>query len=496
MKIQEDTRREDATPFASSLIEGLRDFGYSLETSLADIIDNSITAGASRVDLIADTIGSEPWIAIVDDGTGMTEAELIEAMRPGSRDPRENRNAADLGRFGLGLKSASFAQCRALYVVTRKGGVTSCAVWDLDMVSDANKWELALFDEPEFPAMEYLRGDGTAVIWQKLDRLDGGFKSSPENRAKTINASLADAERHLRLVFHRFLEGTKPRLVLSINNRKLTPIDPFCSDNQARQADPPEELKLAKGSIRIRCITLPHHKKMTKASWEETGGPEGHLKSQGLYIYRADRLIIAGNWLGLAKSTELTKLCRVCVDIPNSMDADWKIDVKKASAQLPPVVRQRLRRVVERFVGTSKRTYRQRGRKLVEEQRSPMWNRVKKDDAIIFKPNVEHPVFEDFKDSLPPNLQDAFLNCLALLGASLPVETLYADMMSAEDSVKTETVDVDALRQQISSMIRSILNQNIPRENISDILRTMDLHRNNWEISAEIIKEVLEGDGM
>lgn len=494
MKICKDTRREDATPYASSLIEGLRDFGYTLETSLADIIDNSITAGADQVDLIADSVGLEPWIAVVDNGTGMTEAGLIEAMRPGSRNPREERNARDLGRFGLGLKSASFAQCRALYVVTCKNGETSCAAWDLDEVSKANRWELVMFDEPDFPAMDYLHGDGTAIIWHKLDRLDGGFANNTEDRAKTINASLAAAERHLRLVFHRFMEGVKPRLVLSINGRKLEPLDPFVSSNPARQSDPPEELKLAKGTIHIRCVTLPHHKKTTKAAWEETGGPEGHLKSQGLYIYRADRLIIAGSWLGLAKATELTKLCRVCVDIPNSMDADWKIDVKKASAQLPPVVRKRLRLVVERFVGTSKRTYRQRGRMLVEEHRTPMWNRIQNDQSITFKPNMKHPVFEEFQELLDPKLRESFLNCLTLLGASLPVETLYADMMGSEDAVKADPVEENALRQQIHAMIPHLLEQKIPHESIPDVLKNVDLLRKNWPVSETIIQELLKGD--
>ena len=494
MKIQLSTRRADATPYASSLIEGLRDFGYSIETALADIIDNSITAEASCVELIADSTGAEPWIAVVDNGKGMTEADLIEAMRPGSRNPLDERQETDLGRFGLGMKSASFSQCRALYVVSRRDGKTSCAAWDLDEVSNVNKWELALFDEPNFPAMDYLDGDGTAVIWQKLDRLDGGYRQNTDERTKIINAALALAERHLRLVFHRFLEGSKPRLVISINGRSLRPIDPFASNNAARQLDPAEELKLSKGTIQIQCVTLPHLKKMTKSEWDEVGGVEGHLKSQGLYIYRADRLIIAGSWLGLAKASELTKLCRVCVDIPNSMDADWKIDVKKASAQLPPVVRKRLRLVVERFVGTSKRTYRRRGRKLVEEQHTPMWNRVQKDSSIIFKPNILHPVFEEFQETLTPDQVKAFLNCLTLLGASLPVETLYADMMGAEDAVKVEDVDRDALHQQIAAMITDLLEKKIPSENIPNILKNVDILHKNWETADEIIKEILDGE--
>ena len=130
-----ETREVDATPYAASLIEGHRDFGYSLETALADIIDNAITAGARTATLIADTVADEPWIALADDGSGMTETELVEAMRLGSKNPTDDREAEDLGRFGLGLKSASFSQCRSLTVLTRKDDRTSCARWDLDRVA-------------------------------------------------------------------------------------------------------------------------------------------------------------------------------------------------------------------------------------------------------------------------------------------------------------------------------------------------------------------------
>lgn len=488
------TRTTDATPYAASLIEGLRDFGYNLETSLADIIDNSITAGADQVQLLADSACDTPWIAIVDNGKGMSETELVEAMRLGSRNPRDQREKHDLGRFGLGLKSASFSQCRALYVVTRKNGQMSCAAWDLDKVSKSNQWRLDLLDKPSFPALTNLSETGTAVIWQQLDRLDGGYSNDIENRSKTINEALTRAERHLRLVFHRFLEGSNPRLKLSLNGRRLSPIDPFISNNPARQAAPAEDLKLKSGSIRIRCITLPHMKKMTKTEWDEVGGPSGHLKSQGLYVYRADRLIIAGSWLGLTKASELTKLCRVCVDIPNSMDADWKIDVKKASAQLPPLVKKRLRLVVERFVGTSKRTYRRRGRAIVDKQRTPMWNRTQKDSGVVFAPNIDHPVFKEFQKLLAPSQQEAFVNCLNLLGSSLPIETLYADMMGAEDAVKTGPVDEMALRQQIEALVPNCLEQNIPPENIPSVLKNVDLLSKNWAISEPIILELLSGD--
>lgn len=182
------TRDVDATPYAASLIEGHRDFGYSLETALADIIDNAITAGARTVELIADTVADEPWIALADDGSGMTETELVEAMRLGSKNPTHAREAEDLGRFGLGLKSASFSQCRSLTVLTRQDNRTSCARWDLDRVAKRNDWSLELIDSAELvTGHDLLPETGTVVIWEKLDRLSGGYTHDRAKRAEHMN---------------------------------------------------------------------------------------------------------------------------------------------------------------------------------------------------------------------------------------------------------------------------------------------------------------------
>jgi hypothetical protein len=231
---------------------------------------------------------------------------------------------------------------------------------------------------------------------------------------------------------------------------------------------------------------------MTEAAWKEIGGIEGHLKSQGLYIYRADRLIIVGGWLGLTAQTELTKLCRVSVDIPNTMDAEWKIDVKKASAQLPPVVRKRLKKVVERFVTTSRRTYQRRGRRLVEEERIPMWTRIQKDTAITFRPNFEHPVFRGFRERLPLDLQVKFRHCLSLLGATLPIESLHADLLGGAETVTADKVEPEALRQHIEALVASVLEQGVPLANISAVLANADLLKANWSEAKAVIEELLQ----
>lgn len=407
-------RQADATPYAASLIEGMRDFGYTLETAMADIVDNSVTAGARRVEILAESASDEPWIAIVDDGGGMTEAELIEAMRPGAKNPLDARSDHDLGRFGLGMKSASFSQCRQLTVLSRKDGVTSGATWDLDHVARMNEWSVEIEDDTSgIPGSECLKETGTVVVWRKLDRLSTNYRNDRDGRAGEINSALSGAERHLRLCFHRYMEGSKPSLKLVLNGRLLPPINPFAKNHPKTQADPEEPLALSKGDVIMQCYTLPHHKAMSKAEWEEVGGPEGHLKSQGFYVYREKRLIISGSWLGLARQTELTKLARVRVDIPNTMDAEWKFDVRKASAQLPPVVRERLRKIVERLQGTSNRSYQRRGRKLIAEENFPLWNRILKDGNVVYRPNPGHPSISRFAEALPEELRQGFRSCIS-----------------------------------------------------------------------------------
>jgi hypothetical protein len=448
------TRRADATPHAAALIEGLRDIGYSLETAIADIIDNSITAGALKVELFTEASSEHPHIAIVDNGKGMSEVELIAAMRPGSQNPLATRSAPDLGRFGLGLKSASFSQCRRLTVVSRKANQTAVAVWDLDEVAESNEWAVRLPDSTaEIPEIERLGATGTLVLWQKLDRLSSGLTGNLGRRAEVINQRIAETERHLRLVFHRFMEDQRP-LAISLNGRRLKPLDPFASNNPATIVDPEEHLPFARSEVVIQSFTLPHHKQMNASGWDDVGGPEGHLKSQGFYLYRGKRLIIHGTWFGLCRQSELTKLSRVKIDIPNSMDANWKIDVKKSSAQLPPIVRDRLRKVIERIQNGSKRTYSRRGQKLVDQERLPMWNRIQADGQIRYRPNIDHPAFADFAQKLPQELQRGFYNCIELVGGSLPVETLHTDMASAAEHIVPAQVDEDTLMQAVQSTMR------------------------------------------
>ena len=408
----QQARETEIPPRASVLVESLRDIGYSLQAAVADVLDNSLTAGARNIELLAETHAEAPSIGILDDGTGMTRLELLEAMRPGSLSPLEERSEADLGRFGLGLKTASFSQCRRLTVLSRKNGVISAATWDLDIVADRDRWIVELPETTErIPWSERLNEDGTLVVWEKLDRLLGS--DGPSNRQDLVR-QLDETATHLEFVFHRFLsgrEGRKGRVQISLNDRVLESFDPFHSHHPATQYHPEETFLLNGQEIRIRPVTLPHHDKVSQEDWKRYAGQEGYVKNQGFYLYRNRRLIVHGTWFVLARQAELTKLSRVLIDMPNSLDSAWKIDVKKAWAQPPTPVRERLRRIVERIGIPSRRTYTARGVRLTEDSRLPVWTRSQDKNRISYGLNAKHPLFSAFETRLDPETTDDLPIC-------------------------------------------------------------------------------------
>ncbi len=474
-------------PRASVLVESLRDVGYSLRTAVADIVDNSITAGARNIQLLADT-HSNPSLGILDDGCGMTESELIEAMRPGSKNPKDVRLSSDLGRFGLGLKTSSFSQCRRMTVVTRQDGRTACAVWDLDDVASADDWVVDFPSSLEaIPWVDEMSTRGTLVVWQKLDRL-----TAEGDQGQEFVSLLDETCRHLELVFHRYLEGESglSKVSMSMNGRALIPHDPFCSRNNATERGPTEKFRVGKSEIEYQPFTLPHHKKVSIADWEKYAGPEGYIKNQGFYVYREKRLIIYGTWFNLTRQTELTKLARVRIDIPNSMDAEWKVDVKKASAQLPPSVKKRLSKLVEGITGSSKRVYTARGARLRETDLNPVWSRRQDKNQIEYEVNIEHPVLKGLLQKLPNQIAGDFRVFLRVISSALPLESLYADFGSGPYEVVGAGTDDTGLLEAVETSYRILVEEGYKDEEVRSMLRSADPWRSHWPMVEHHINAI------
>ncbi len=260
-------------------------------------------------------------------------------------------------------------------------------MWDLDWVAKNDDWTLRLFtDASHVPWIEELGPNGTLVLWEDLDRIVGTLEGV--NAQETFTNRYSAASAHLSLVFHRFLkaEGGREKIELFVNYRKLDPVDPFYSSHAQTKRHPrvPEVFEYNGKKALIQGFTLPHYSKLSKSDWEKSEGPSGYLRSQGFYVYRERRLIVWGTWFNLVKASELTKLARVRIDITNDQDADWKIDVKKASAQPPPQVRRRLREMVERLTNVSRERIVRSPRMLTGDTRISLWERALHDDQFRY----------------------------------------------------------------------------------------------------------------
>ena len=486
----------DASPSAASLIEGLRDFGYTLETAVADILDNSLSAGAQTIHIFADTDGENPQLAILDDGTGMSPQELREAMRPGSKSPLDTRAADDLGRFGLGLKTASFSQCRRLTVATRKSGVLSTAVWDLDYVAATNRWLVQIPTDPgTIPWIETLNSNGTLVVWEKLDRIKG--HDTPSQVTRNFVRKLDDVADHLRLIFHRFLGPDRrvPNASILLNGRPLEPFDPFHRKHPATMVEPPEPMRFHDQEVTIQAFTLPHHSKVSNSEWEEIGGPEGHVRNQGFYVYRSGRLIVWGTWFGLGRQTEATKLSRVMIDIPNGMDDLWQINVLKAAASPPSAVRERLRIVLGRISGASKRIYRQRGAKQRSGAELPLWVRVQEKDKISYGLEPSHPALEAFSEGLSDHQRAQLRVLLRTISSSMPLDSLLADAMASPQQVQGEDLDPQELEVLVHETCARLRAADVSWERVGQMMQSSPPFDNHWAPVKELIRRISEEDG-
>lgn len=442
----------EVIPDPVSLIESMRSVGYSVEAAVADIVDNSLSAGARTVQIQYDA-SDNPYVAILDDGHGMAADELTNAMRHGSSNPTDQRGTHDLGRFGLGLKTASLSQSRQLTVVSKKEGAVSARCWDLDVVRDHGKWVVVVPDSDQLEELPMYRqlaaqNSGTLVVWKDLDRLTANAKD-PQQEITTRMEPLFE---HLALVFHRFTqkEGEHPAISISVNGLPLPPRDPFLGSNPYRQALEGQVITHARGRVEVSPFILPPISHLSMDEVELAGGREGLRGTQGFYIYRGRRLVIWGTWFRLVPKQEFYKLTRVRVDIPNSFDELWSLDIKKSAAYPPDVIRDRLKQLIPHFAEKSKKAIQYPGRKTRTAAAVPLWNRFEpKHGTFTYQVNVDHPLVGQLSERLGPSDQRHLQMILEYLGSSIPFESIYADMCADQrrDSNATNIDDLVEMAQ-------------------------------------------------
>lgn len=418
---------EIIAPSASCLIESLRDIGYTFEAAIADVIDNSITAKANQVKIHFDIFNNEPTLAIIDDGFGMNYDELLVAMKIGSKNPLDQRASNDLGRFGLGLKTASFSQCRKLTVVSSQNNQRIGMCWDLDLVAIKNDWTLQVLDTNTISNLyqiDALGENGTYVLWENTDRMiDNTVKLKFEDE---IYSKLDIVKKHLELVFHRYLDGEFQKFDIFINNNKLKGFDPFNKKNQATRLIAEDSIDIDGNTITIQPFILPHHSKTTKKEYDLYEGLGGYLKNQGFYVYRNGRLLIHGTWFRLTPQKELYKLARVQIDLPNALDDLWKIDVKKSHASPPAVIRDRLKKIIDRITEKSTRVYIGKGHR-ESSVTNAFWSKDTARGGIKYIINKNHPYIAEFLEDLPDYKKNDFKNLLDYIGDFFPIDLAISD---------------------------------------------------------------------
>ncbi|GHA71006.1 ATP-binding protein [Pontibacter akesuensis] len=411
-----------AEPEAGSMIETFRAIGYSLEAAIADIIDNSISGDAKNIWIDFDWKGAETWLSVKDDGRGMNNEELVQAMRPGSRNPNEIRSSKDLGRFGLGLKTASFSQCRKLTVISKKRGFSSVFwTWDLDFVQKTGNWNLIKLLPAPFTNNQLNDAEsGTIIIWNDIDRLVKSFSQNDKAALDKFLQVMEQVKKHLAMTFHRFVENRK--ISLWFQQREIQAWDPFLINEPATQKFPEEPLHNAK--IRVRGFVLPHKSKLADIKFREAEGPKGWNAHQGFYIYRNERLLLAGDWLGMFRKEEHLKLARIMIDLPNSLDAEWQIDIKKSVARPPLVLRDQLKAYASRVRAQAVEVYRHKGkvlkRKYAEVQFQPVWLEKQRHGKRFYSINREHPLLQPHlkADNITPQ---SFSEILKYIEETIPI---------------------------------------------------------------------------
>jgi hypothetical protein len=433
-----------APPNSSAMIETLRGLGYSTGAALADIIDNSISARAKNICLKFIWRGAESSVLVVDDGDGMNDAELESAMRLGDKNPTSQRNPNDLGRFGIGLKSASFSQCRRLTVGSMKDGLVSCLRWDLDYLANNSDggWHLLEGADPRTGSLiveNMPTPKGTVVLWEAMDRI-----VTPGFTEQEYLDLIDKVEQTLGMIFHRFIEGSNPRLRLTINDVPVKPWDPFMSNNSFTMASPEVPFKTTSGVVKIRGYVLPHNDQLTDEEYERWGGPDGWNSQQGFYVYRNDRLLVSGGWLGLGGRRAWTReeshrLARISIEITNTSDVDWKIDIRKSIARPPLSVRPMLIKIAEDTRAKARRVFAHRGlynKNTSKEVIHNAWRSEVFKGGIRYRIDTEHPAIKSIIES-SGELSPQIKALLRIIEETVPVQKIWLDTAEAKETPRT-----------------------------------------------------------
>ena len=472
-------------PFAPSLVNSTRFLGYTLNTAIADLIDNSITAKATFIKINYTT--SNPRVWIFDDGIGMTNDELHKAMTYGYDSSGALNKDYGLGRYGLGLKTASLSQCKKLTVISKKNDIISIFCWDIEHIISTGKWELIEFNNDEIDPHIIRNLDsvmtGTIVVWDNIDILIQDSKDIE----RTLNEDFYNLRSHLGLIFHRFIsaQNGNRNLNIYVQNNLIKAIDPFIVNKSKEYQS--ELIEISENNrkhiVKLTPYILPHSSRLSTEEIKELGGQEGLIKNQGFYLYREDRLIHYGSWFGLVRRKDIYKLSRVRVDVPRTLDFLWNLDVKKSSIQPPEQVIFAFKRILNRILEYSENVERFRA-KNEKESKVNIWLSNITRFGKAYTINREFPIV---KELLKDNDKTEFL--LKIIENEIPVHQIIVD--SSDD--QQFAVDVSEYkRESYVAQLKILIDKLSIEEKKKAIMEWLSLPPfNNIEFSSKEIEEII-----
>jgi len=482
-------------PNASVLVNSMRSIGYDFESAVADIIDNSITAKAQFIDILF-PVGDEEerYLEFIDNGIGMNRDELIEAMRFGS--VKGERDKDDLGRFGLGLKTASISQCKKFTTISKKDGTINGFSWDLDVLNYNKDWimtELSDIQMKNIPNIEnYLNLESfTLVLWEKFDTLDKDLTIST-TKNDIFAEKIETMNKHIALVFHRFLDSG---LIIRSNYNKIQPLDPFLlkhekTTSKAKQQLPTKDSKNNEVMVEMQVHILPYNKFLSPQDKEKIGGLD-QIGKQGFYVYRNKRLMIHGTWFRIKAKSELYQNARILVDIPNTLDDLWSIDVKKQTAIIPQSILVRLRTEVEDATNNSKKIHLHQGS--VQTANGSVWKRKvneHENNSVSYVIDYKSPILKKFTKNLNDTDLESLEKMISLIELSLPYIDIYNSVAQ-----KSQINSIDDKRHNgLLNLAIELFKENKKTKNITDNQNIDEICQYEPFLSANIkdkLKEII-----
>ncbi|WP_305960675.1 ATP-binding protein [Bacillus safensis] len=476
-------------PLAAPVIQALRSIGYNSQTAIADLIDNSVDAKATKISLYFSYNEGNSSIKIIDNGIGMDEKELQTAMTVGSKDPRDKRESKELGRFGMGLKTASFSLGKRLTVVSKKASKFSIRCWDLDYVSKENEW-LLYKSIPEDIALDLdeIHGDnGTIVFIDKLDRFSG-YGTNNIIKSGSFFSKVNRIQKYLEMVFHVLLEEN---IILEINDNMLSPWDPFLEKNPRCYEGEVQYIQLNRKKVVVTPYVLPHPSTFNKKEHREAGGIKGWRDQQGFYIYRENRLVSYGDWFGLFPRDAISELVRIKVDFTNEADEEWKLDVKKSTVTIPEDIKEALEAIAKyyRHISHEIMLYRTRASRSGEKVKGSLntWELQLDDNISNYVLNRNHPVLTNILKNLDDGVKRKVNLYLKLIELGSPNKLLKTESMVKQDR---QTIDENK-KKTIIEYAGIIVNSGV-EISLDQISESISLMNGFESIEIQTIQDIVK----